>query len=101
MDITDVATLVDQVQGWPIVILVCRPRFAVVVLRHGVRNIQINNSLFQVTQVRFVGKLRIVIADDDQALIFVFVVPFPQRGNYVPTVNSSKGPHVDGDNFTA
>ena len=82
-------------------VLVGRPRFSVVILRNRVGNIQIDNGLFQVVEVRFIRKLRIVVSDDDQTLILVFVVPFPQRGNYVPAINSTKGPHVDGYNFTS
>ena len=42
-----------------------------------------------------------MIADDDQAFVFVFVVPLPQRGNYVLAVNSAEGPHLDGYNLAA
>jgi len=42
-----------------------------------------------------------MVADDDQAFIFVFIVPFPQRGDYMLAVNSTEGPHVNGDDFAA
>ena len=99
MNIADVAALVNQVQGGPVAVLVGAPGCAVIVLCYRVRDIQINDGLFQVVQVFFVGELRIVIADDNQTFIFVCVVPFPQRGNYVLAVNSAKGPHVYGYDF--
>jgi hypothetical protein len=46
-------------------------------------------------------ELRIVIPNHNQTLIFVSVVPFPQRGNYVLAVNSTKGPHIQQDDFAA
>jgi hypothetical protein len=70
-------------------------------LSHRIWNVQINDSLFQVVQVLFVRELRVVIANDDQALVFVLIVPFPQRGNYIPAVNSTEGPHVYGNDFAA
>jgi len=77
------------------------PGFAVIVLSHSIRNVQVDDGLLQVVKVCFIGELRIMIADDNQAFIFILVVPFPQRGNYVPAINSTKGPHVDGYNFTS
>ena len=101
MYIADVATLVDQVQSRPVAVLVGAPGCPVIVLRHSIRHIQVNDSLFQVAQVALVRKLRIMIADDDQTLVFVLVVPFPQRGNYVLAVYSTEGPHIDGNDFAA
>ncbi len=42
-----------------------------------------------------------MIADDNEALIFIFSMPFPQRGNYVLAINSAKRPHVNDDDFAA
>ena len=100
MNISDMAALVNQVQGRPVVVPVGRPGFTVIVLGYRVRDIQFNDGLFQVSQVLFIRELGVVVADDDQAFIFVFVMPFPQRGNNVPAVNSTKGPHVDGNDFS-
>jgi hypothetical protein len=35
-----------------------------------------------------------MISDNNQTLIAIDIVPFPQRGNYALTINSTKGPHV-------
>ena len=94
VNIADVAALVNQVQGRPIAVLVGGPGLAVIVLRNRIGNIQIDEGLFQIIQVFFVRELRIMVADNDQPFIFIFVVPFPQRGNYVLAVNSAKSPHV-------
>jgi hypothetical protein len=40
-------------------------------------------------------EFRVMVADDDKALILVFVVPLPQRGNYSLAVNSTEGPHFE------
>lgn len=82
-------------------IFVGSPGFAVIVLSHSIRNIQVDDCLLQVVKVRFIRKLRIVVSYDDQAIITVLVMPFSQRGNYVPAINSTKGPHVDGYNFAS
>ncbi len=38
-------------------------------------------------------------ANDDQALIFVLLVKFPQRGNRSDAVDSAKRPKIDQDDF--
>jgi len=101
VNIADVAALVDQVQGRPVAVLVGCPGDAIIVLRYCVGDIQIDDGLFQVVQVFLIRELWIVVADDDQALVFVFVVPLPQRGNYVLAVNSAKGPHLERHNLAA
>jgi hypothetical protein len=40
-----------------------------------------------------------MIANDNQAFVFILFVPFSQRGNYVPAINSTKGPHINGNDF--
>jgi hypothetical protein len=101
MNIADVTALVNQVQGRPVTIFVSAPGCPVIVLGHCVGHIQVDDGLFQIVKICFVRKLRIVIANDYQVLVFVLVVPFPQRGNYVPAINSTKGPHIDGNNLTS
>ena len=41
-----------------------------------------------------VWAIRHMIADDHQPFIAVGLMPFPQRGNHVATVDSAKGPHL-------
>jgi len=101
MNIADVTALVNQIQGWPVTVFVSSPGLSVIVLSHRIRYVQIDDGPFQVAQVFLVGKLRIVVANDDQTLAFVFVVPSPQRGNYVPAIDSTEGPHIDGNDFAA
>ena len=43
----------------------------------------------------------IVIAYDNQTLVSICVIPFPQRGNYPMAVYSAKGPHIDQDHAVA
>jgi hypothetical protein len=93
------AAFVNQVQGRPVAVLVRAPGLAVIVLGYHVRYIQVDDGLFQVVKVRFVRKLRVMIANDNQTFVFILIVPFPQRGNYIPAINSTKGPHIDGDDF--
>jgi hypothetical protein len=45
-----------------------------------------------------VTEFRVVIADNNQPLILICLVPFPQRGNYSFAVYSTKGPHFEQDN---
>ena len=65
MNIADVTALVNQIQGRPVAVLVGTPGLAVIILRHCVRDVQIDKGLFQIVQVLFVGKRRIVVADDN------------------------------------
>ena len=99
MNIANVAAFVNQVQGRPVVVFVSFPGCPIIILSHRICDIKIGDGLFQVVKVRFIGKLRVVITDDDQAIVFVFIMPFSQRGNYMPAVNSTEGPHVDGNDF--
>jgi hypothetical protein len=39
-------------------------------------------------------ELRVVIANDDQSLRFIFLMPCPQRGDHALAVNSAVCPHV-------
>jgi hypothetical protein len=48
-----------------------------------------------------VAEFGVVVTDDHQTLIFIRVVPFPQRGNYSLAVNSTKGPHIQQDYLPA
>ena len=95
------AAFVNQVQGWPVAVLVGSPCFAVIVLCYRVWDIQVDDGLFQIVKVRFVGKLRVMVAYNDQSFVFIFVVPFPQRGNYMPAIDSTEGPHVNGNHLAA
>ena len=101
MYITDMTLFIDQVECWPIAILVSPPGSAIVILCNGILNIKTGKRVLQIRQVFFVGKLRIMIADDNESLVFIFVVPFPQRGNYMLTINSAKRPHLNNDNLAA
>ena len=101
MNIADLTALVNQVQSGPIAIIVGSPGFSVIILRYCVLHVQIDERLFQVIQFVFERKLWIVIADDNQSNVFIFVVPFPQRGNYVLAVNSAIGPHLQSYDFAA
>ena len=95
------AALVDQVQGRPEAVLVGAPGLPIIILRYCVGDIQIDDGLFQVVQVFLIREFRIVVSDDDQTFIFIFIVPFPQRRNYVLAVNSAKGPHLERHNLAA
>ena len=42
-----------------------------------------------------------MISNNDQTLVCVLLVPFPQRGNYVLAVYSAVGPHLEQHDFPA
>ena len=93
--------LVDQIQRRPITILVRAPGFPIVVLRDGIRDLQSGYSILQIIQICFVAEFRVVVTDHYQPLISIFLVPFPQRGNYVAAIDSTEGPHIQQDDLTS
>lgn len=92
---------VDQVKRGPITVFIGGPCRAVIILRHRIGHVQVDDGCFQVVQVTFVVKFGIMIADHDQTFVFVQIMPFPQRGNYPLAVYSAKGPHIEQDDLTA
>jgi hypothetical protein len=42
-----------------------------------------------------------MVSDDDKALVAIFFMPAPQRGDYMLAVYSTEGPHVEQDNLAA
>ena len=82
-------------------ILISSPCGAIVILYNRILNVKTSNGILQVTKVLFVRELRIMIADDDESLVFILAVPFPQRGNYVLAIYSTERPHFDDDNLAA
>ena len=92
---------VDQVKGGPVTVVISRPGSPIIVLRYGIRDFESFDRGFEIIEVGFVAEFGVVIADDDQALLGIGVVPFPQRGNYVLAVNSTEGPHIQQNNLAA
>ena len=74
---------------------------AFVILGDRVRDVQTLDGGMKIFQVTFMVELRIVIANDDQTLVCIGLVPFPQRGNHSLAVNSTKGPHIQENDFAA
>ena len=48
----------------------------------------------EVIQVAFMTELRVMVANDQKALIHGFIVPIPQRGHHPLAVDSAKCPHL-------
>jgi hypothetical protein len=82
-------------------VVIRSPDLTIVILGDRVRYIQPLDGLFQIVKIGFVRKLGVVVADHNQAGIFILVVETPQRGDYVLAINSAKGPHVNEDDFAA
>ena len=97
MGIADAALLVDQVQGWPVPVVVSTPGLAVIVDRDRVGDVEVDQGLPDIVDVSFVVELRVVVADHDQPCVLVLLMPAPQRGDRSHAVYSTKGPHVDGN----
>src|SRR3970040_2433313 len=82
-------------------ILISLPGYPIVILRHRVFDLVSLNCILEVIKVLFKRKFRKMISNDDESLVLVFAVPFPQRGNYMLTVYSAKRPHFDDDHLAA
>ncbi len=76
-------------------------RFCLHYLGYGVGYVESLDGVFEVVQVFFVGKFRVMVTDNHQALPGVLLVPFPQRGNYVLAINSTISPHIYQDDLAA
>ena len=101
MYVADLASLVDQVDRWPIAIAIGPPGERLIVDGDCVRHVQPHQRLFHVVDFPLTAEFRHVVADDYQAVILVLVVPFPQRGNRMDAINSAKRPHVEQDDLAA
>ena len=101
MAIANASALVDQVLGGPVAIAEGAPSLAVVVLRDGIFYAQIRHGLGEIIQILFVIEFGVMVADNDQPLVRVFRVPFPQRGNRAFAVYSPEGPHVNQYDLTS
>ena len=64
MGIADVPLLIDQVEGGPVTVVVRPPGFSFVVLGYRVRDIQVDDRLFEIIDVGLISKLGIMVADD-------------------------------------
>jgi len=62
--IADIAALVDEIQGWPVVVVIGSPGIPVSVLGNRIRDIQAKDGVLEVVEVFFVGEFRIVGTDD-------------------------------------
>ena len=77
------------------------PGCPIVILRNRVFDLVSLNRILEVIKVFFKRKFGIMISNDDESLVLVFAVPFPQRGNYVLAVYSAKRPHFNDDHLAA
>ena len=82
-------------------IFISPPSVAVVILCDGVLYIKADNCILQIRRFFFISEFGKMVADDNESLIFVFIMPFPQRGNHVLAINSAKCPHVNDHDFAA
>jgi len=101
MSITDPTPFIDQVQGGPVAVLIGPPGLPGIVLGNWIGHIQAVNSFLQVVQVALAVEFWVVVADNDQTLIHICIMPFPQRGKRSLAVNSTKGPHIQQDHLSS
>ena len=66
---------VDKVLRGPILIVIGAPNGVIIVRDDGIVDGEILNGLVDITEVFFIGKVRRMDADDDNALVFVFFCP--------------------------
>ncbi len=100
MHVTDVTLFVDEIQRGPVMVLICPPGSAVVILCNCVFDPQAIDRIPHIIKFSFIGKFRVVISNDDQPLVCIIAVPILQRRNYMLTINSTKCPHVYQHDFT-
>ena len=77
------------------------PGELIIVKRYGPCDAKPSDRGFDIGQIFFMGELWGVDADNYQAIIRIFFMPFPHRGNHVATINSAIGPEFDHDHFAA
>jgi hypothetical protein len=56
-------------------VIVSLPGLPIIVLGYRVGHIQTLDGVFQVAQLAFILKFWVMVADDDQPLIFIILVP--------------------------
>jgi len=95
MLVADIALFVDQVKSGPIAVVIGPPGSAIIILCNSVWYMQVFDCILKIIQLLFVAELRIVVANDYQALVGVFLMPSPQRGDHVFTIYSTECPHLE------
>ena len=64
MRIANAAFLVDQVKSRPVAVIVSRPSFPVIILCHGIRDIETLDRSFEIIQICFMAELGVVVPDN-------------------------------------
>jgi hypothetical protein len=100
MFVADVAVFVDQIAGGPEALLIGPPGLAIVVDGDRIFDAEPDGGIADVVDVFFVRKFWIMDANDGKVIAVVFVVPFPDPGNYMLAVNSTKGPEFNQDHLS-
>jgi hypothetical protein len=97
VEVSNLSSFVNEIHSWPIAVSIGAPRLPVIIQGDRIRHIQAHERFLNVVHVFLVVKLGSVDTNHYQAVVFVSVIPFPHRGNYVDAVNSAKGPELNQD----
>src|SRR6266496_2104484 len=92
---------VDEVEGWPVVVVEGTPDRIVVVDRDRIVDPQVRGGSADVVEVVLEVELRRVHADDHQSVILVLLGPRAEVGKGAEPVDAGVGPEVDQDDASA
>jgi hypothetical protein len=98
---SDLSLRVDEVEGWPVVVVEGTPDRVVVVDRDRVVDPQVRGGSADVVEVVLEVELGRVHADDHQSVILVLLGPRADIRKGAEPVDAGVGPEVDQDDASA
>src|ERR1700733_11983688 len=100
MVVAHAALRIDEIVRRPVFVVERSPDFIVVVDRHRIADMQIRYSGTDVADVALEGEFRRVHANDDEAVILVFLRPGADVRNRAQAVDAGIGPEIDQDHLS-
>src|SRR3712207_3710692 len=99
--VSNTSLRIDEIEGWPILILESTPYRIVVVDYDRIVNPHILRGLANAINVLLECELRRVYADDHHSVIPVLLGPRTDIGKLAQPIDAGVGPEVDEDDFSA
>ena len=91
---SNVSILIDKIKGWPITILIGFPCCKIIIECHWVGDTEFFYFIFDVFEFSLECKFRCMNTDDDQSLIFIFLIKSLHMRNGTLTIDTTKCPEV-------
>lgn len=86
---------IDEVLWWPVNIVISSPRHKIIIKCDGIRDAIFLYFFRNIFALSLTSKLRCMHPDDDESLVFIFLIECLDMRYRTLTVNATKGPKID------